>query len=93
MVETERGSFLRRNRKHLHPTGESFSGDSEIQLSDNIPSEVCATSKDLQADDATNQMSTSEDPAVQSTVNAIAPPELRRSSRRNKGKMPERLNL
>ena len=93
VVETERGSFLRRNRKHLHPTGERFSGDSEIQLSDNIPSEVCATSKDLQADDATNQMSTSEDPAVQSTVNAVAPPELRRSSRRNKGKMPERLNL
>ncbi|CAB4035721.1 Hypothetical predicted protein, partial [Paramuricea clavata] len=43
VVETERGSFLRRNRKYLHPTGESFSCDSEIQLSDNIPSEVCAT--------------------------------------------------
>ncbi|CAB4006325.1 Retrovirus-related Pol poly from transposon, partial [Paramuricea clavata] len=67
VVETERGSFLRRNRKHLHPTGESFSGDSEIQLSDNIPFEVCATSKDLQADDARNQMSTSEDPTVQSS--------------------------
>ncbi|CAB4011009.1 Hypothetical predicted protein [Paramuricea clavata] len=83
VVETERGSFLRRNRKHLRPTGESFSGDNEIQLSDNIPSEVSDTSEDLQADDATNQMSTSEDLAVQSTANAVPAPELRRSSRRN----------
>jgi hypothetical protein len=71
VVETERGSFQRRNRKHIRPNGERFSSDREIQINDNIPSEVCATSNDVHADDATNQMSTSEDPAVQSIVNGF----------------------
>ena len=86
MVETEKGSVLRRNRKHLRPTGESFTVV-QNQLDDSIEPDVCTTS------DGTNEMSTSHDPVVTSTVNGSATPELRRSSRRNNGKMPERLNL
>ena len=120
MVTNEEGSVLRRNRKHLRPTGESSIGY-EIQRGDNYCPEVCGPGKYAKADDRAKEESTSSDPVVEATgnVSAVEEPgrssrrnkestgqdlvlqdtgnhpahELRRSSRRNKGKPPERFSL
>ena len=90
-VELENGSVFRRNRKHIRPTGKGLSDDIQnqidVQPDDDVQPDICMTS------DETNEISTSGDSKVPGTLNDSATPELRRSSRRNKGKMPEKLNL
>ena len=101
LVATEKGGVLRRNRRHLRRTGESFQfshgevpedipvADSTLQAADH---KECGSSSDsVSPESAAYSSAEPESVSPSSTADPTPAPLLRRSSRRVKA--PEKLNL